>query len=265
MPIPRQSTGFWQRTPLWPQRRPQGPGRPRPTCRRRLRDGGPGGRRPADLGAGGAAHPRPTRRPRSQPARRRPVPQYPFPSAEELLALPDEAFRMPAARRATLRALATAVAGGELDLDGGADRHETAARSPRYPGSGRGPPDTLRSGHSATRTSFCPPISGRAGVPPRSACRTALRRSTRTPRGGTPGARTRSSDSGGSHDQHNVDVATTMTPTGPFMMLADTDGAVLASRFHRRHQYAAAADTPDAASGPGTADEAGPRPGDRGR
>jgi AraC family transcriptional regulator of adaptative response / DNA-3-methyladenine glycosylase II len=35
---------------------------------------------------------------------------------------PDEAFGMPAARRRTLRALATAVASGELVLDDGADR-----------------------------------------------------------------------------------------------------------------------------------------------
>jgi hypothetical protein len=51
-----------------------------------------------------------------------------FPTAEELLALPDEAFAMPAARRETLRALARAVAAGQLDLDPAADRVEVAAR-----------------------------------------------------------------------------------------------------------------------------------------
>jgi AraC family transcriptional regulator of adaptative response / DNA-3-methyladenine glycosylase II len=58
-----------------------------------------------------------------------------FPDAETLLALPDEAFAMPAARRATLRALATAVVGG-LDLDGGADRAEVRAELLALPGIG---------------------------------------------------------------------------------------------------------------------------------
>jgi AraC family transcriptional regulator of adaptative response / DNA-3-methyladenine glycosylase II len=52
----------------------------------------------------------------------------PFPGPAEILALPDEAFAMPARRRQTIRSLATAVADGELDLDLGADRAETAAR-----------------------------------------------------------------------------------------------------------------------------------------
>ena len=52
----------------------------------------------------------------------------PFPGPEAVLALPDHAFRMPGRRRATLRALAAAVAGGDLDLDPGADRPEVAAR-----------------------------------------------------------------------------------------------------------------------------------------
>ncbi|UWZ37618.1 DNA-3-methyladenine glycosylase 2 family protein [Dactylosporangium roseum] len=58
-----------------------------------------------------------------------------FPTAEELLALPDEAFAMPDARRRTLRALATAVAAGELDLDGGG-RDETVERLKALPGIG---------------------------------------------------------------------------------------------------------------------------------
>jgi len=59
-----------------------------------------------------------------------------FPTAEELLALPDEAFAMPEARRRTLRGLAAAVAAGELDLDGGGDRAETVERLRALPGIG---------------------------------------------------------------------------------------------------------------------------------
>jgi AraC family transcriptional regulator of adaptative response / DNA-3-methyladenine glycosylase II len=59
-----------------------------------------------------------------------------FPTAQELLALPDEAFAMPDARRRTLRALATAVAAGELHLDGGGDRGETVAKLKALPGIG---------------------------------------------------------------------------------------------------------------------------------
>jgi AraC family transcriptional regulator of adaptative response / DNA-3-methyladenine glycosylase II len=51
-----------------------------------------------------------------------------FPSAEEVARAPDAAFAMPAARRRTLRALAEAVAGGDLHLDPGADRSDTRAR-----------------------------------------------------------------------------------------------------------------------------------------
>jgi AraC family transcriptional regulator of adaptative response / DNA-3-methyladenine glycosylase II len=59
-----------------------------------------------------------------------------FPGAAEVLALPDQAFAMPGRRRETIRALAAAVAGGELDLDPGADRTETAARLQAIPGIG---------------------------------------------------------------------------------------------------------------------------------
>lgn len=60
----------------------------------------------------------------------------PFPSAEEILALPDAAFAMPAARRATIRAVARAVASGELGLDPGVDRAEMAAALTALPGVG---------------------------------------------------------------------------------------------------------------------------------
>ncbi|MBO3740415.1 DNA-3-methyladenine glycosylase 2 family protein [Actinoplanes flavus] len=59
-----------------------------------------------------------------------------FPAADTVANLPDQAFGMPAARRDTIRALARAVADGELDLDPGADRAETAARLTGLPGIG---------------------------------------------------------------------------------------------------------------------------------
>jgi AraC family transcriptional regulator of adaptative response / DNA-3-methyladenine glycosylase II len=59
-----------------------------------------------------------------------------FPTAAELLDLPDEAFGMPAARRETLRGLARAVVDGRLDLDPGADREEQAAALVALPGIG---------------------------------------------------------------------------------------------------------------------------------
>ena len=59
-----------------------------------------------------------------------------FPSAETVAQMPDEAFRMPAARRATIRALAEAVADGKVDLEPGADREEAVARLMELPGIG---------------------------------------------------------------------------------------------------------------------------------
>ncbi|MFG2057653.1 DNA-3-methyladenine glycosylase 2 family protein [Micromonospora sp. NPDC048930] len=59
-----------------------------------------------------------------------------FPSAEEVVGLPDRAFRMPGARRETLRAVARAVAEGELDLEPGGDREETVRRLLALPGVG---------------------------------------------------------------------------------------------------------------------------------
>ncbi|HEX8630028.1 MAG TPA: AlkA N-terminal domain-containing protein [Catenuloplanes sp.] len=60
----------------------------------------------------------------------------PFPTAEQVAALPDEAFAMPASRRSTIRALARAVAAGDVDLDPGADRAEATARLTALPGIG---------------------------------------------------------------------------------------------------------------------------------
>ena len=59
-----------------------------------------------------------------------------FPPAAVLAELPDSAFGMPAARRATIRALAEAVADGKLDLEPGADRDEAMARLMELPGIG---------------------------------------------------------------------------------------------------------------------------------
>src|SRR4051794_7085881 len=59
-----------------------------------------------------------------------------FPTADVVADLPDRAFGMPAARRETIRALARAVASGELDLDPGADRDRTAAQLMELPGVG---------------------------------------------------------------------------------------------------------------------------------
>jgi AraC family transcriptional regulator of adaptative response / DNA-3-methyladenine glycosylase II len=60
----------------------------------------------------------------------------PFPDAATVAGLPDDAFGMPAARRATVRALATAVAGGALTLDEGADRAATGSALREIPGIG---------------------------------------------------------------------------------------------------------------------------------
>ncbi|GAB1694426.1 DNA-3-methyladenine glycosylase 2 family protein [Krasilnikovia sp. M28-CT-15] len=59
-----------------------------------------------------------------------------FPDAALVARLPDDAFRMPGARRESIRALARAVADGELDLDPGADRDTAAARLAALPGVG---------------------------------------------------------------------------------------------------------------------------------
>jgi AraC family transcriptional regulator of adaptative response / DNA-3-methyladenine glycosylase II len=60
----------------------------------------------------------------------------PFPTAAEVAAAPEDAFGMPSARRRTIRALAEAVAGGGVDLDGGMDRDEVAAAITAIPGIG---------------------------------------------------------------------------------------------------------------------------------
>ncbi|WP_262283912.1 DNA-3-methyladenine glycosylase 2 family protein [Micromonospora sp. MA102] len=59
-----------------------------------------------------------------------------FPTAEEVLGVGDTAFRMPGARRETIRAVARAVAAGELDLAPGGDREEAVRRLVALPGVG---------------------------------------------------------------------------------------------------------------------------------
>ena len=59
-----------------------------------------------------------------------------FPTAAVVAELPDEAFGMPAARRESLRALARAVAAGDLNLDPGTDRDETVKHLMDLPGVG---------------------------------------------------------------------------------------------------------------------------------
>jgi AraC family transcriptional regulator of adaptative response / DNA-3-methyladenine glycosylase II len=59
-----------------------------------------------------------------------------FPDAASVAEAPDEAFSMPGARRRTIRALAAAVADGDLVLDDGADRVETEKRLLALPGVG---------------------------------------------------------------------------------------------------------------------------------
>ncbi|MDG4804795.1 AlkA N-terminal domain-containing protein [Micromonospora sp. WMMD980] len=59
-----------------------------------------------------------------------------FPSPAEVLAAPDAAFRMPGARRETIRALARAIADGELDLEPGGDREEAVRQLSALPGVG---------------------------------------------------------------------------------------------------------------------------------
>jgi AraC family transcriptional regulator of adaptative response / DNA-3-methyladenine glycosylase II len=60
----------------------------------------------------------------------------PFPSPDIVATLPDTVFRMPDRRKATIKALATAIAEGEVVLDGSVDRVETEAAIRAVPGIG---------------------------------------------------------------------------------------------------------------------------------
>jgi AraC family transcriptional regulator of adaptative response / DNA-3-methyladenine glycosylase II len=59
-----------------------------------------------------------------------------FVTAEEMVELPDSGFRMPVARRETIRGLARAVVSGDLDLEPGGDRGEVVRRLLALPGIG---------------------------------------------------------------------------------------------------------------------------------
>jgi AraC family transcriptional regulator of adaptative response / DNA-3-methyladenine glycosylase II len=60
----------------------------------------------------------------------------PFPDAATVAAAPDEAFGMPVARRETIRALAAAVAAGDLTLDESVDRADAEKQLLALPGVG---------------------------------------------------------------------------------------------------------------------------------
>jgi AraC family transcriptional regulator of adaptative response / DNA-3-methyladenine glycosylase II len=101
---------------------PEHPARPDPSGDQEVRveEGGPAGRKLLDQPgeAGGAGWLRG------------------FARAEEVVGAPDGAFRMPERRRESIRALARAVAEGELVLDPGGDREETVRRLTALPGIG---------------------------------------------------------------------------------------------------------------------------------
>jgi AraC family transcriptional regulator of adaptative response / DNA-3-methyladenine glycosylase II len=95
----------------------------------------------------------------------------PFPSAATIAELPDRVFSMPDRRKATIKALAAAVASGDVVLDGGVDRDETEARLRDVPGIGAwtagyvamralGDPDVFLPGDVAVRRG-----ATRAGLP----------------------------------------------------------------------------------------------------
>ena len=60
----------------------------------------------------------------------------PFPTAAQVADMPDELFAMPGKRKATIKALASAIASGELILDAGVDRERTEATLQAIPGIG---------------------------------------------------------------------------------------------------------------------------------
>jgi len=67
-----------------------------------------------------------------------------FPTADALAGIDPETLPMPRSRGRTLVALCAAVAGGELDLDAGADRDETTAALLALPGIGPWTADYVR-------------------------------------------------------------------------------------------------------------------------
>jgi AraC family transcriptional regulator of adaptative response / DNA-3-methyladenine glycosylase II len=94
-----------------------------------------------------------------------------FPDAETLAEAADTALPVPTARRATIRAVATAIARGDLVLGAGADRAEASARLQAVPGIGPwtagyvalralGDPDQLLVGDLAIRKA-----AARLGLP----------------------------------------------------------------------------------------------------
>jgi len=60
----------------------------------------------------------------------------PFPTAAQVADMPDDVFAMPGKRKATIKALASAIASGDLILDAGVDRERTEATLQSIPGIG---------------------------------------------------------------------------------------------------------------------------------
>src|SRR5262249_28023001 len=59
-----------------------------------------------------------------------------FPTSAAVADAPDDCLRLPERRRATLRGMAAALAGGDLSLDPGVDRDQAVARLGELPGVG---------------------------------------------------------------------------------------------------------------------------------
>ena len=151
-----------------------------------------------------------------------------FPTAAEVAEAPDDAFGMPAARRRTLRALAAAVADGTLRLDPGADRAETEARLLTVPGIG---PWTAQ--YIALRALGDPDVllPTDLGVR-RGAAALGLPDDPDRPEPARPrslGALALVRDHPPVEARMTTFTSTMDTPIGPFTIIADDDGAVLAS------------------------------------
>ena len=102
--------------------------------------------------------PRPTRLAARRPRKPRRAVRSTVPGRERRCRVAGHAFSMPDRRKATIKALAAAIASGDVVLDGGVDRAETeavAARDPRHRRRGR--PAMSPCARSAIRMSSCHP------------------------------------------------------------------------------------------------------------
>ena len=172
-----------------------------------------------------------------------------FPARRRCWRLPDEAFGMPAARRETLRALARAVADGDLDLDPGADRAETGRGCSSCPASA-----PWTAGYVAMRALGDPDVflAHRPRRPPRRRrARPARRPDHPRPRTPTRWAPWRSyADDPTLESTHDARIDSTImdTPAGPFTHRSSTPTArCCAAGFTADAGGAAAADPPEPA------------------